>query len=90
MKNMLDILLQLQHEDGSFPRKFHDDFTIVDNSGGSTPVSYTHLDVYKRQLMYVSLLLQNRKGWNLPYRYQKKISMPMLIRKHLRLSLIHI
>ena len=37
MKNMLDILLQLQHEDGSFPRKFHDDFTIVDNSGGSTP-----------------------------------------------------
>lgn len=40
MKNMLDILLQLQHEDGSF-RKFHDDFTIVDNSGGSTPQYFT-------------------------------------------------
>lgn len=37
MKNMLDILLQLQQADGSFPRKFRDDFTIVDNSGGSTP-----------------------------------------------------
>ena len=37
MKNMLDILLQLQHADGSFPRKFHDDFTVVDDSGGSTP-----------------------------------------------------
>lgn len=37
VKHMLDILLQLQHPDGSFPRKFHDDFTVVDNSGGSTP-----------------------------------------------------
>ena len=37
MKNMLDILLRLQHADGSFPRKFRDDFTVVDNSGGSTP-----------------------------------------------------
>lgn len=37
MRNMLDILLQLQHADGSFPRKFDDDFKIVDNSGGSTP-----------------------------------------------------
>ena len=37
MKGMLDILLKLQHEDGSFPRKFRDDFTVVDNSGGSTP-----------------------------------------------------
>lgn len=37
MKNMLDILLRLQQADGSFPRKFRDDFTIVDTSGGSTP-----------------------------------------------------
>lgn len=37
MKRMLDILLQLQHADGSFPRKFRDDFTVVDESGGSTP-----------------------------------------------------
>ena len=42
MKNMLDILLQLQHEDGSFPRKFHDDFTIVDNSGGSLIMGYKY------------------------------------------------
>lgn len=37
IKKMLDIFLQLQQADGSFPRKFRDDFTIVDNSGGSTP-----------------------------------------------------
>ena len=37
MRNMLDMLLQLQHPDGSFPRKFYDDFKVVDNSGGSTP-----------------------------------------------------
>ncbi len=34
---MLDMFLQLQNADGSFPRKFRDDFTIVDKSGGSTP-----------------------------------------------------
>lgn len=37
MKAMLDMFLRLQNEDGSFPRKFNDDFTIVDKSGGSTP-----------------------------------------------------
>lgn len=37
IKKMLDIFLQLQQANGSFPRKFRDDFTIVDNSGGSTP-----------------------------------------------------
>lgn len=37
MKKMLDMFLQLQNEDGSFPRKFRDDFTLVDKSGGSTP-----------------------------------------------------
>lgn len=37
IKKMLDLLLQLQHSDGSFPRKFNDDFTVVDDSGGSTP-----------------------------------------------------
>lgn len=37
MKKMLDMFLQLQNPDGSFPRKFKDDFSIVDRSGGSTP-----------------------------------------------------
>lgn len=37
MKNMLDIFCRIQKEDGSFPRKFKDDFSIVDKSGGSTP-----------------------------------------------------
>lgn len=37
MKKMLDMFLQLQNEDGSFPRKFYDNFEIVDKSGGSTP-----------------------------------------------------
>ena len=37
IKGMLDSFLKLQHEDGSFPRKFKDDFSIVDASGGSTP-----------------------------------------------------
>lgn len=37
MKSMLDTFLRLQNPDGSFPRKFKDDFSIVDASGGSTP-----------------------------------------------------
>lgn len=37
LKKMLDMFLQLQNTDGSFPRKFHDDLSIVDQSGGSTP-----------------------------------------------------
>lgn len=37
IKSMLDNFLRLQNEDGSFPRKFKDDFCIVDGSGGSTP-----------------------------------------------------
>jgi len=37
VKKMLDMFLQLQNADGSFSRKFHDDFSIVDKSGGSTP-----------------------------------------------------
>ncbi|WP_455585935.1 hypothetical protein [Bacteroides sp.] len=37
IKSMLDMFLNIQNEDGSFPRKFKDDFSIVDKSGGSTP-----------------------------------------------------
>ena len=37
IKGMLDSFLKLQNEDGSFPRKFKDDFSVVDDSGGSTP-----------------------------------------------------
>ena len=37
IKGMLDSFLKLQNEDGSFPRKFKEDFSIVDASGGSTP-----------------------------------------------------
>lgn len=37
IKGMLDSFLKLQNEDGSFLRKFKDDFSIVDASGGSTP-----------------------------------------------------
>ena len=37
IRNILDMFLRLQNQDGSFPRKFKDDFTIVDKSGGSTP-----------------------------------------------------
>lgn len=37
VKSMLDTFLRLQNADGSFPRKFKDDFSIVDASGGSTP-----------------------------------------------------
>lgn len=37
LKKMLDMFMQMQNTDGSFPRKFRDDFTIVDKSGGSTP-----------------------------------------------------
>ncbi len=37
LKVTLDRILNLQNEDGSFPRKFKDDFSLVDKSGGSTP-----------------------------------------------------
>ena len=37
IKGMLDSFLKLQNEDGSFPRKFKDDFSVVVASGGSTP-----------------------------------------------------
>lgn len=37
MRKMLDMFLKLQNPDGSFPRKFRDDFTLVDATGGSTP-----------------------------------------------------
>lgn len=37
VRQMLEMFLQIQNADGSFPRKFRDDFTIVDKSGGSTP-----------------------------------------------------
>lgn len=37
IRTMLDTFLGLQHPDGSFPRKFKDDLSVVDGSGGSTP-----------------------------------------------------
>lgn len=37
IKGILDTFLRLQNADGSFPRKFKDDFSLVDASGGSTP-----------------------------------------------------
>ncbi len=37
IKDLLDAMLTLQNEDGSFPRKFKDDHTMIDASGGSTP-----------------------------------------------------
>ena len=37
IQTILDNFLELQNEDGSFPRKFRNDFTIVDATGGSTP-----------------------------------------------------
>ena len=37
MKVILDNFLRIQKADGSFPRKFKDDFSIVDSTGGSTP-----------------------------------------------------
>lgn len=37
VKKLLDRMLLLQNSDGSFPRKFQDDLTIEDISGGSTP-----------------------------------------------------
>ena len=37
LRRLLDRMLQLQKPDGSFPRKYRDDHTDVDASGGSTP-----------------------------------------------------
>ncbi len=37
IKQLLSNFLKLQNEDGSFPRKFADDLTILDATGGSTP-----------------------------------------------------
>ena len=37
VRALLDMFLRLQNADGSFPRKFKDDFSLVDATGGSTP-----------------------------------------------------
>lgn len=37
IKAMFDEILKLQKADGSFPRKFRDDLSLVDSTGGSTP-----------------------------------------------------
>jgi len=37
IKKLLNNFLSIQNKDGSFPRKFDDNFKIVDQSGGSTP-----------------------------------------------------
>lgn len=37
IRQLAERFLQLQHTDGSFPRKFRDDLSQVDESGGSTP-----------------------------------------------------
>lgn len=37
IKGLLDLMLTLQNEDGSFPRKFDYDLKVIDASGGSTP-----------------------------------------------------
>lgn len=37
MSALLDNMMRLQNEDGSFPRKFKGDMSVVDASGGSTP-----------------------------------------------------
>ena len=36
VRNLLNLLLTLQNEDGSFPRKFDYDLSILDETGGST------------------------------------------------------
>lgn len=37
VRTLLERLTELQNPDGSFPRKFRDNLTVVDASGGSTP-----------------------------------------------------
>ncbi|WP_010416903.1 hypothetical protein [Anaerophaga thermohalophila] len=37
IRKLLDNFLRLQNADGSFPRKFKNDFELVDATGGSTP-----------------------------------------------------
>ncbi len=37
VRNLLDLMLKLQKPDGSFPRKFNNDLSDIDPSGGSTP-----------------------------------------------------
>lgn len=37
IRNILNLFLELQNNDGSFPRKFKDDLSVIDKSGGSTP-----------------------------------------------------
>jgi hypothetical protein len=37
LRTLFESFARLQNADGSFPRKFDDNFTIIDESGGSTP-----------------------------------------------------
>ena len=57
IRTLLEKFLSLQNPDGSFPRKFRDNLTVVDASGGSTPsatlpltMAYTYFknEAYRR------------------------------------------
>lgn len=57
IRTLLEKFLTLQNPDGSFPRKFRDNLTVVDASGGSTPsatlpltMAYTYFknEAYRR------------------------------------------
>lgn len=54
---LLNNFLKLQVEDGSFPRKFDNNFEVVDSSGGSTPsatLPLTMASVYFKSELYLS------------------------------------
>lgn len=58
IKNILDSFLKLQKEEGSFARKFHDDGSDIDASGGSTPSATSALVMGYRYLARNNTLKQ--------------------------------
>ena len=56
IETLLNNFLKLQAADGSFPRKFDDNFNVVDSSGGSTPsatLPLTMASVYFKSELYL-------------------------------------
>ncbi|MCM1501588.1 MAG: hypothetical protein NC115_02825 [Bacteroidales bacterium] len=61
IRSLLDNFVKLQNPDGSFPRKFRDDFTVVDPTGGSTPSATLPLAMAYRYFRDKDYLASARK-----------------------------
>lgn len=73
IKNILNLIVSRQKADGSFPRKFNDDGSVVDAGGGSTPSATLPLVMGSRYFGNRKWLMAARRTMNY---IEKKIITP--------------